>query len=274
MGLFSKNRRARIFAGDKIAVIGARGVVKRRLSSSPRREPPQRAPIPKIVYKVFLALLFCAAAVYIIFISEIFSIKAITIEGAKTINISLISSKISKGQNIFLFNGNNLEKDLIANYPEIKEIVIYKGLPSTLKVALVEREPALAWESNSRKYLVDNEGVAYKLTADSGSSFVITDPLNIPVDIGSKVIDVDFVSFITDAQKCLTNEANIKITGIQIRETNFDVDIMTADGYHILLDTERSAAKQVSALIKILAEKRDLIHEYVDLRVSGLAFIK
>ncbi len=284
MALFrrSKFKASKIVAGDKIVTLRARSVAGKQAGSAVERnrkiEPyvyeKDRRPLPRSFVQVFvLAVLFTGLAVFLLG-TPYFVVKNVTVEGADSVPEVEIKELLPKGRNIFLVNSGQVEAKLRERYPEIKEIVVYKGLPQTLKVVLAERQPVLVWQSGGQSYLVDDQGIAYQTTSGSSDLVLVVDPLNIQVKMGERVAPVRFIDFLLKVTQKLKEEAHLNIASVQLRETNFDLDVVADQGFHIYFDTGRSPEKQVSALVKILAEKRDLVHEYVDLRVSGLAFVK
>lgn len=71
-------------------------------------------------------------------------------------------------QNIFLYPGEEMEKKLLAEYPQIKEVEVRAETFTSLRVIVVEREPRALWCGTSSAapepcLFVDEEGVVYAL---------------------------------------------------------------------------------------------------------------
>lgn len=246
---------------------------------SPKKEKetgPSVNPYPFV--KIVLALLVMAVAAYLIFYSSFFSIKDVLVEGNELIDKDKIVSSVPIGSNIFLTSSDEIKEKLLTEVPEIKDVQIYKGIPNALKVVVLEHNQAIIWKSNGRFYLVSSEGYAYRDVTDNMSSYLtlprVEDNSNLFIDHQSKIADSSFVSFVQNIQNNFFNTVNIEPDYFYITESTFDLYLKTKAGFVVKFDTLRSSKKQLDDLKKVLAEKRDSITEYVDLRIDGWAYYK
>ncbi len=209
---------------------------------------------------------------YWLFISGFFNIKEIVIDGDAGDEIKTEVTAL-RGQNIFLVGGKDTEKSLQQKQPGIKKIKIIRGIPDTLKVELYERDSALTWESGGKKYLVDSIGVPFK-EVDKAKHFLIVDTNNLPVALGTQVVDEDFITFVEYAEQEIPLKIDFKIDHFEIIETTYQVLVVGEDKKKILFSTMRQLTPQLDAFKKVYDEKRGEIQEYVDTRVEGLVYYK
>jgi len=242
----------------------------------PAERLKEAKPRRKLPFKTFLGLSLGIAVFYLLFFSPYFQVKTVRIEGGEGLDQTEIMNRLPLSKNIFLTNLSLVEQKLLKDFPEISEVAIYKGLPSVLKVLILKREPKIAWQTGADIYLVDAEGVCYKKIspADLSGLVLVRDLLDLPVTPGQKVVPPDFVDFLTTASKLLFEGGQIRISQAFLRGNTFDLDLLLDRNIHLFLDPVREAEPQVNAFLKIITEKGGLVHDYVDVRISGLAYLK
>lgn len=223
----------------------------------------------------FAFMLIILGLIYAIFYSEFFNVKNIQIQGdAKPETIAAIEEL--RGRNIFLIGGKKAEKELVKKQPGIKKIKIVRGLPSSVVVELVERDGALIWGSQEKKYLVDKDGVIYKEIQDaSGIDYpYVVDNKNIPVEYGSKVVTAAFISYVRIIKGELFKETNLDYDYIAIPETTFQIEVLTKNNLKIKMNLERNISDQLADVKQLLDKYKDNLKEYIDVRIEGFGYIK
>ena len=219
----------------------------------------------------YLALI--GAVLYCVFFSGLFRIRSIRIEGAKSHNISNYLEQSLVGKNILLMRPSAYLRDLEKKFPILQGATIVRGLPSTVRVIVAERRQVLIWCSSIDCKEVDQNGYVYREIPRPKNRVVIVDQLNAKYSIGDKITSKEFIDIFLTALDSI--EANgLKISEVQVGETTFKLSFKTQDGWLVILDPTESLKNQMSALKQVLAKNRVDIHEYVDLRVEGLAYIK
>lgn len=202
--------------------------------------------------------------------SSFFKITSIEIRGdAKPETAAAVQKLV--GKNIFLIGGKKAEQSLTDQQPGIKEIKVIRGLPHSVIIALVERDPAVIWESGGMRYLVDKEGIAFK-QAD-GAYPRIVDEKNLPVKLGSAVADPLFVTYVRSINQDLFAQTTYEIDYISIPETTFQANIHTKQNIVLKLDTSRTLSDQYSDIRYIQERSKDAIKQSIDVRVPGFAYI-
>lgn len=238
----------------------------------------ERARIKLTWLEVKVALIAVAVlyVFYIIFFSSFFAVKDVIIEGNNLLNSDEVIAKVPKNQNIFLFSTNKIRRDLLSNFTEIKDLEIYRGIPSAIKIVVLERDGSVVWQSGESKYLISTQGeVARQIVGDEGTNLpVIVDKKALPVTPGSQLLSPNFIAFVTNIYSGFFDEVNIRPTMFDIDETTFDINLYTEAGFYVKFNSLRSSKKQLENLKKVLVEKRDQIHEYVDIRIDGWAYFK
>lgn len=263
----------RIWHGSLQGKTGASGAVRRRVFAG-RTEKPPRPPLPALTKQIAM-LLIMLAALFGILTSPLYRIDTVKVEGADSLPVSEIAAFLPTGRNIWTVSLGNLERSLSSKYPQFEEVSVYKVLPREVKAVVLERQTALIWQNAKQTVAVDASGIAFPPPSVIPESLPrVTDSADVSVMPGQLVATPEVVGFVADAKRQLTEMAKLEITGISFIETTFDAAFATKDGWKVMLATDRQLGPQLNSLTKILAEKRNLIHEYVDLRVAGYAFVK
>lgn len=221
-------------------------------------------------------ILCLAALIYLFFLSPLFAVSEVIVEGVANVSKDELSNTIPKGKNIFLLKSRLLEEGILAGFPEIESVQIYRGIPNAIKIVVSERDSKLVWQSGEHKYLISSRGEITKETGLSTTSELplVVDKQNIPVVLGSQLVSPNFVAFVNNIYSTFFTEINIKSLNFEVSETTFDINLITDAGFYVKLNTMRSSKKQLENLKLVLDAKRQDIHEYVDLRVDGWAYYK
>ncbi len=247
-------------------------------------ENNQGVTIPKWIFLVLgiLAALF--------FIGWFFTqapwlkVKTIIIDGQATPETEAIVHKLYS-KNILWLSVTHPEATIRKNQPSIKQIQILRGIPDTLRVKLIERQPALIWQVGDRWYTLDETGFVFKqetLTKKPDNSYelpvtelpVVIDTKNLPVELGHSIVRPSFIAFIANLKKELEPEAGLTMIRAEIGETTFNASVVTNAGWKILFDTTRPLDVQLRTVKRVLESKRSEIHEYLDVRVRGWVYYK
>lgn len=233
----------------------------------------------KLPFGLIKASFYLAAFLTIIFLfffSNKFAVKDVIVEGNNIISTDKIESYIPVGDNIFRFNIKKTSQTILSENPEIKNVQILRGIPDAVKVIVLEHDNKLVWQTGNDKYLISSQGEVTK-KINEGESFnlpIVIDLKNFPITIGSRLVSPSFIAFVLNLNDKFFEYTNIKPVGFEIPDTTFDVNLKTEAGFYVKFNTMRSSTKQLENLKKILVEKRQDIHEYVDLRIDGWGYYK
>lgn len=215
-------------------------------------------------------------------------VKSISIEGEATADVKQEIEKL-RGQNILWLSVTHPDEVIRRQQPGIKQIQILRGIPDTLKIKLIERDPAVLWQSGDSLYTLDPYGFVFKslvLSRNEAGELIfpgepiyrelplIVDMQNLPVKIGQTLVRPAHIIFIQELKNRLPKEFNLKFERVQINETIYNISVVTDAGWSIHFDTTRQLDPQLRTLTKVLESKRQDVKEYVDVRVRGWVYIK
>jgi hypothetical protein len=109
-----------------------------------------------------LLVLMMSASLFLIWKAPVFQIKAVEAEGLKRLTVADLNTVMGTfGASIFSINPQGLEEILQQAFPELEKISVRVNLPANIKVAVVEREPLIAWTQDGSEVWVDEQGVAF-----------------------------------------------------------------------------------------------------------------
>ena len=115
-----------------------------------------------------LAMLATAGLVWGAVASPVFGVKAVEIEGAVLTGEDAVRAALalpSPAPNAFTLATDVLRERLLA-LPAVADAEVSVGLPGTLRVRIVEREPVLAWRRDGALLLADRDG---RIVADAAA---------------------------------------------------------------------------------------------------------
>lgn len=222
--------------------------------------------------KTFFYIALLGVVVYFACFSSMFRIKKIETEGIKSIEISDYLNQSLLGKNIIFFLPGSYLSGLSQRFPILEQARIVRGLPSTLRIVVSERNQILVWCTDVC-FNTDSKGYAYQQVQRPTNQAFINDSSGFKVEQGTQVASPVFIDFFLSAVDKM-NQMGLKISEAKIEQTTFKVSFQTADKFLVVLDSSGSLEKQISALQQVLDKNRADIKEYVDLRVEGAAYIK
>ncbi len=248
-----------------------------------RENKTPRFSLGKILKFVFFIGLI-SGLIYFFIYSNFFNISKLIIEETNFVDRDEIEEiayqhLTKENKNIWQFDGYQLEKEIKNTFPLVGEVIIQKGVPDTLRIKIKEREPALIWDSGEKKYLIDQEGFAFSKLVDYQEKkeqfladlLTVNDKSQLPVEVGQKLVSSHWVDFIGAIDNKLIEDLKLPAQEYFITETAFDLNVVSPRG-RILVDTNRSAEEQISALEIALENIDQENFEYVDLRISGWVY--
>lgn len=242
-----------------------------------RKAKPDKDKTPvKINYRVVSAILILIILYYFLFWSSFFRIKDFLVEGNSLVATQKLIESLPKDENIFRVKTSSLENKLKTEFPEIKDVKIYRGIPNALKIVVLEHDNKLVWQTGGRRFFLSSQGVVSReLPPEEGSALpMVIDTKNFTVLSRQSVVSPSFVSFIENVNNNLNSRTNLNPDHFEVMDTTFDVNLIIKEGFYIKLNSLRSSDVQLDNLKTILISKRDQIHEYVDMRINGWAYYK
>jgi cell division septal protein FtsQ len=118
-----------------------------------------------------LALLAAIAGLYGVANTGAFTIQRTSIEGATwTPEQDILAAlAIPADQNAFALRTAALEARVLG-IPSVRTASVIVALPDEVRVAITEREPVMAWQVGSRRFLVDASGLLFGALDDTGNA--------------------------------------------------------------------------------------------------------
>jgi cell division septal protein FtsQ len=252
---------------------------------------------------VFLLFVLIGGLVYLNQ-TEKYKIKNIKISGQQYISQEEIEQVVInqtkkrrfllfRQSNLFFFSSQSL-KNQLADYFLLTETKISKNYPDTIRIELNEKKSFIVWVSNQAKYLIDENGIAFKKITTENTEIqaigqntdlirpagdltnqpVIYDLTGAGVSLGQAVISTAIVQFIKDLKEGMENDFDFDIASFNYTVQNKELNLKTTQNWEVRFNLENSVKDQLSLLANVLSEKikdRKSL-KYIDLRYSGKVF--
>jgi cell division septal protein FtsQ len=118
---------------------------------------------------LLLGLVFLGA-LYYLWHAPFFRVEAAQIEGANRVKKSDINAILTASNKpVFALHPAEMEKNLLAAFPEFSSVVIKVSLPNSMLVNVVERVPVLTWRQGDEARLIDEAGFAFPMRLEASS---------------------------------------------------------------------------------------------------------
>jgi len=249
----------------------ARDILRQPKIYSPPKEQ-EKFVLPKFLKIIIWVVIILAVLFYLAFFSPVFKIRNLEIVGTPKDETKAYLETF-KGSNIFLLKTGPIQQQLVNANPQFLNINIFKGIPNILRVVFEERSPKIIWKSGDNQYLVDDQGIAYKVSDSAEILPQVTDTKTVVVNLPMQVATSNFIDFVTGAQDQV-KISDLKIDHFEIADTIFQVSAVTNKNIKIIFDTTHSLSDQNDAFQKVYSEHKNDIKEYLDVRVEGVVYYK
>ena len=242
---------------------------------------------------------------YFLFVSHKFEIKNVIISGLETVSEDEVRGAVDnvlgekkfrffESRNYFLFSTHKLQTSLLASFPKIGEVEIQKSQQSILDIFVQERDAIGVWCGMHGCFYFDKTGVIFEPAPKSFGSLMITiederyltSTETVPADIngdspgeislGSAVLTIEQVVFAGEAQGLVGRNFPFSVRTFRISEEG-EYEILTSEGWRVLLDKNAGVEYQLSNLKYVLDEEIETRRhelEYVDLRLGNRVYYK
>lgn len=88
-----------------------------------------------------------------------YRISLIKITGLQRISEAEVLAKVSAmGMHSFAVVPEKIQADIVAAFPDFRDVIVKVGIPATLEINVAERQPMIAWQSKNALIWVDSEG--------------------------------------------------------------------------------------------------------------------
>lgn len=97
-----------------------------------------------------------------------FEVSAITLEGAQRLAGETILSTVSlSGTSIISIKPDEVENRVLEDFPSIKEAHVTTGLPASVTIQVVERQPIILWQQENASLWIDAEGIMFPVRGEA-----------------------------------------------------------------------------------------------------------
>ena len=238
------------------------------------------------LFKIGLVFILVAIAIggilYLLFFYKFMDVRAVTIEGLKTINSEELRDKIMerleekylgyipRKDYLLFLDTDDLRSEILSQYPTLKSVEIEKNMPHELIFKLNEREALGIWclRDNNCQYFDSDKNTWGP--AGKSSGFLI---MTVEDKRKNEKIDDEYfnsIKLLIDKDKKLP----VTIKDIIIPEDSFrDFRVNTSDEYYLLLSLDSDIPQQIEVL-KIFLGEGQLFNEYIDLRIDGRVYYR
>lgn len=261
------------------------------------REKKER---PSVFFKVayfFLLIIFLGLTVYVLVFSRFLKINHLNLGGTKELKYeevygraqSLLEGKyldILPKNNFLLVSKKRIRGSLLGEFKKIRDAEVQKVFPGTVNIKIAERDALILWCAQGPCYIIDEEGYAYA-GADFESDEIkennlvkITDISAQSVEIGKKVLDKKYVSFIFQVREAFKRDVSLEILDEYATKYRIsgEIEVKTHEDWSIYLNSSLPLDKSVRTLKTFLEseineESRKNL-EYADLRIENKVYYK
>lgn len=151
------------------------------------------------------AIFVLSLAVVITFTGlNVFSVNAITLEGAERLSPEIVMTQIGvSGMSIVKVNPEQIESTVMEIFPSVKTVKVSAGLPASLTIKVTERQPLVLWEQSGNAYWIDEEGVMFFTRGEAEVALTVVATGNPPTamvetpETAEELADVDITEMTT-----------------------------------------------------------------------------
>ncbi|MEK7461210.1 MAG: hypothetical protein AAB647_03295 [Patescibacteria group bacterium] len=212
--------------------------------------------------------------VWLILWSPVFAIRDVVLAGETTASLENMSNQLL-GRNLITLSEGHVYRDFLKAEPSLASLRLTRGFPHQLQIHFERRHPALIWIVGETRWAVDEEGIVFPYDSVTGDGRPpVIDRRAQPAAAGQKIVTADFVRFVQDAGQDIPTLIGGRLRYGEIDETTIHVRFVTEWGWAVILDSTRPLAGQLQNLELVIKDHREQIHEYVDLRLKGWAYLK
>jgi len=190
-------------------------------------------------------------------------------------------------RSIFVINDEKINRDILKNFPMVKQVSINKKFPQTLTLGVVERKPVgvfcpstVTGQANSQCFLIDNNGIAFEPLSVSQSDLVIVRQAstNDQIYTGEEVLNQGVATAVSKIEKTLKDDFQIDLKEALV-STPTRLDIKTGENWKIYFDLDPNfgidsqIVKLNALLVGDLSQDKRKSLRYIDLRPKDRAIV-
>ena len=165
-----------------------------------RQKREKRFRILKFILKLLLIFAIIVGILLFVFVSPVFNIKNVDVQGNNKISEEEIESlsKINMEENIFKFSSEEVKKNVKEN-AYIDSVEVKRKIPNTVEIIVTERETKYQLEYGNAFVYIDKNGNILEI-ANENANLPIIRGYSTPqenIQVGNKLIDEDCNKLLT-----------------------------------------------------------------------------
>lgn len=176
-----------------------------------RKKREKQFRVVKLILKILLLIAVIVGVILFLFISPIFNIKNIDVQGNNKINTEEIKSlsRLNLEENIFKFSSKKIKENLKEN-AYIDSAEIKRKLPNTVEIIVTERVPKYQLEYGNAFVYIDTNGNMLEISNENANLPIIRGYSTAQDNIkaGNKLTDEDCNKLLTVEKILRTAQSN------------------------------------------------------------------
>jgi len=233
-----------------------------------------------------LLLVIIGGLVYLFVFSSVFQVEQVKVFGSfpppyskiseQDIQ-SLISNEVGNrflsfsSRTIFLVDLDRIDKLILEEFPQIKQVKLQRDLPHILTAEIEWRKAVAVFCYNQQYFLMDGEGVVFEESIEPEPLQLFIRDLNLTgeLKLGEEVISPELLSRLLQIKSELNESLKISIQEISV-VSGKRLNVRTSEGWDIYFNPSNNLDWQFTELDLLLKkeispERRETL-EYIDLR--------
>ena len=180
-----------------------------------------------------LAITSVFAGLVAVYFSPALRVHEIEVGGATTVSAADIEA-LAGLDGVSLLTANLSAAELrIEELPMVKAATITRAWPQTVRIAIVERTPWAVWQTDTRAYAVDNEGVVLVGDAPEGAPVISVSGADVGLKPG-QIVDQDAVALARSLTERVPAELALNVATFEWSGDRGLV-LTTDSGYRVVL---------------------------------------
>ncbi|HVI69052.1 MAG TPA: hypothetical protein VM581_01195 [Magnetospirillaceae bacterium] len=172
----------------------------------------------------------------------------------------------------------DLEAAIMRSHAEVLAVGVEREwYGGNVQFSLTFRQPLLVWQTGSKRFYVDAQGVAFTYNHFTAPTLAVTDQSGIPPDETGVVASTRFLRFLGQLVAAVNGYGLGTIETIIIPSAPRQIDVkLQGREYIIKTNTDRDPGQQAEDLANALKyfDRKGIKPQYVDVRVAHRAFYK
>lgn len=271
-----------------------RKLLKSTFSQVPKNKKYPSGSLNVKILQAFVAFVFIVLF-YVFLYYPYFQIKSVVVVDNNIVsegiiekiawdNLNRIRYLIIPGRNIFVFDKQNIKKNIIEQVPEVDSVEVNRKFPDIIKVKIKEAEMIAIWQSGDNYFFLDKNGVVrgqvYDINYfDQENVFIVKDLNNKEVQLKENVLYAKHINFIRALYEKLPEiKINIKEVSLPSKLAD-EVHVTTENDWRIFFTLERQLDQQVNNLQLVFENEisnklSESELDYVDMRVESWIYYR